>query len=428
MAGDDYFISGEVETSETPLVGWITKKNTPSRTRGEFVRGGCRGVGIAKAAKDTKVGVSGWCLEENFMRSALLEGGGGEKIEEMARHVEGFNPVFRRVTASTATAVRSSTASTIAVPASAVALRLSAMKLSAIVLSIATAALLPAACRRTTAALLPETSVTTVAEGGQGSPLIVGSSVRPPLPFEEEKCRSERTPGSRDRREGHVEFVKQADTRSSGHPRRERGRRWVRKSWRRRERKRIELAEEAAHNWHLSPMAAPHQQTKISLLVSLLFFASTSPISSEKVSLDLYYESLCPYSADFIVNYLAQIFENGIIDIVDLTLYPWGNAKLHSNSSSFTCQHGATECFLNTIEVCAIDAWPDVKEHFPFIYCVESLVYNGKYTQWETCYEKSGKDPKPVSDCYATGRGKELELCYAADTMPLSPLMSMCRG
>lgn len=168
-------------------------------------------------------------------------------------------------------------------------------------------------------------------------------------------------------------------------------------------------------------MAAPHQQTKISLLVSLLFFASTSPISSEKVSLDLYYESLCPYSADFIVNYLAQIFENGIIDIVDLTLYPWGNAKLQSNSSSFTCQHGAAECFLNTIEACAIDAWPDVKEHFPFIYCVESLVYNGKYTQWETCYEKSGKDPKPVSDCYASGRGKEFELCYAADTNALEP-------
>lgn len=120
-------------------------------------------------------------------------------------------------------------------------------------------------------------------------------------------------------------------------------------------------------------------------------------------------------------------------------------------------QHGAAECLLNTIEACAIDAWPDLvcfvlitncsihlcwqqivyynnwkegiyiehsfccstfslsdwieymqNEHFPFIYCVESLVNDGKYSKWETCYEKLGKDPKPISDCYASGRGKEV--------------------
>ncbi|VFQ92834.1 unnamed protein product [Cuscuta campestris] len=120
--------------------------------------------------------------------------------------------------------------STIVVLASAVALRLSAVKLSAIVLSIATAALLPAACRRTTAALLPETDVSTVAEGGQDSPLITGSSWWWMLSFQEEKRRSclheslrgfleLQTPGSRDPREDHVEFVKRADSPSLGHPR-----------------------------------------------------------------------------------------------------------------------------------------------------------------------------------------------------------------
>ncbi|CAH9074047.1 unnamed protein product [Cuscuta epithymum] len=170
-------------------------------------------------------------------------------------------------------------------------------------------------------------------------------------------------------------------------------------------------------------MAAPHQKTIILSLVSFLLFSSTSPIYSvsEKVSLDLYYESLCPYCSNFIVNYLVNIFENGIIDIVDLTLVPWGNAKLHGNNDTFTCQHGADECLLNTVEACAIDAWPDVKEHFPFIYCVESLVYNGNYSQWETCYDKLVKDPKSVSDCYALGRGKELELSYAVETNALVP-------
>lgn len=72
----------------------------------------------------------------------------------------------------------------------------------------------------------------------------------------------------------------------------------------------------------------------------LLFFIS--PIlpaagASEKVSLGLYYESLCPYSANFIVNYLAKIFKNGLLEIVDLNLVPYGNARLSFNGT-ITCQ------------------------------------------------------------------------------------------
>ncbi|KAK3009241.1 hypothetical protein RJ639_015113, partial [Escallonia herrerae] len=142
--------------------------------------------------------------------------------------------------------------------------------------------------------------------------------------------------------------------------------------------------------------------------------------SSEKVSLGLYYESLCPYSANFIVNYLVKIFYNGLIDYVDLNLVPWGNAKLIDNTT-FQCQHGPAECLLNTIEACAIGVWPDVNEHFPFIYCVETLVYEQKYPEWETCFEKLNLDPTPVTECYSSGYGNELELKYAAETNALQP-------
>ena len=46
--------------------------------------------------------------------------------------------------------------------------------------------------------------------------------------------------------------------------------------------------------------------------------------------------------------------------------------------------------------------------HFPFIYCVEKLIYDGKKTEWETCFLKLGLDEKPVTDCYESGRGKEV--------------------
>ncbi|XP_010937929.1 gamma-interferon-responsive lysosomal thiol protein isoform X1 [Elaeis guineensis] len=154
-------------------------------------------------------------------------------------------------------------------------------------------------------------------------------------------------------------------------------------------------------------------------LISSSCFAS-SPVSARKVPLALYYETLCPYCSNFIVNYLAKIFENGLIDIIELDLIPYGNARIGSNDT-ISCQHGPNECVLNTVEACAITAWPDVSEHFSFIYCVESLVMEHKYLEWESCFSKTGLDSNAVLDCYKSGYGKKLELHYAAQTDSLQP-------
>ncbi|KAK7301645.1 hypothetical protein RJT34_12515 [Clitoria ternatea] len=161
----------------------------------------------------------------------------------------------------------------------------------------------------------------------------------------------------------------------------------------------------------------------LSLFLYLSFFSLLSPSESEsdgKVSLELYYESLCPYCSNFIVNYLPQIFKKDLISIVDLKLYPWGNAKLKPNAT-FVCQHGEYECLLDTIEACAIDIWPELSKHFSFISCVENLVYQHKYQEWESCFEKLGLDPEPINQCYTSEHGKELELQYAAETDALQP-------
>uniref|UniRef100_A0A5B7A6R3 Putative gamma-interferon-inducible lysosomal thiol reductase isoform X1 n=1 Tax=Davidia involucrata TaxID=16924 RepID=A0A5B7A6R3_DAVIN len=149
--------------------------------------------------------------------------------------------------------------------------------------------------------------------------------------------------------------------------------------------------------------------------------ASASSDQSEKVTLALYYETLCPYCSNFIVNYLINLFDDdGLLSIVDLKLLPYGNAKIGSNRT-ITCQHGPSECLLNTVEACAIHVWPDLTEHFPFIYCIETLIYEDKTTQWESCFEKLGLDPTPVADCYSSGYGNEIELGYAAETNALQP-------
>lgn len=78
----------------------------------------------------------------------------------------------------------------------------------------------------------------------------------------------------------------------------------------------------------------------LSLFAFLFIFSSASrvfPSQSEKVTVGLYYESLCPYSANFIINYLFKIFENGLISVVDLNLIPYGNAKIRGNDT-IDCQ------------------------------------------------------------------------------------------
>ncbi|XP_058769037.1 gamma-interferon-responsive lysosomal thiol protein-like [Vicia villosa] len=160
----------------------------------------------------------------------------------------------------------------------------------------------------------------------------------------------------------------------------------------------------------------------LSLILFLSFSSFFSPSQSHnKVSLELYYESLCPYCANFIVNYLPQIFEQeDLLSIVDLKLVPWGNAKLRDNST-IVCQHGEDECLLDTVEGCAIDTWPQPNKHFPFIYCVENLAHQGRRTEWESCYEKLGLDSSAVNDCYRSEHGKELHLKHADETNALQP-------
>ncbi|KAL2333011.1 hypothetical protein Fmac_014224 [Flemingia macrophylla] len=161
--------------------------------------------------------------------------------------------------------------------------------------------------------------------------------------------------------------------------------------------------------------------SSLALFLFLSFSAFLPPSESHKsVSVEVYYESLCPYSANFIFHYLPKLFASDLISIVDLKLVPWGNAKLHANNT-FTCQHGPTECLLNTVQACVINIVPDPSKHFPFIHCVEDLVLQGRWPEWESCFEKLDLDSKCIKECYNCEQGKELELQNAAKTNCLNP-------
>lgn len=138
-------------------------------------------------------------------------------------------------------------------------------------------------------------------------------------------------------------------------------------------------------------MVACHSLPFVLSILLLIFippslsFGEDAAAKSQKVKLSLYYESLCPYCANFIENQLVKVFNTDLSTIVNLRLVPYGNAQIRGPDKTIICQvkvwhkmchlsglrfsysilcillqHGQNECYLNTIHACAINAWPDV--------------------------------------------------------------------
>ncbi|XP_002528051.2 gamma-interferon-responsive lysosomal thiol protein [Ricinus communis] len=148
-------------------------------------------------------------------------------------------------------------------------------------------------------------------------------------------------------------------------------------------------------------------------------------VVTQKVALSLYYESLCPYCQNFIVKPLAEAVKSDLMTIVDLQLFPWGNAVLQPNNT-VVCQHGEDECYLNTIHACAINLWPDVMKHFNLVKCIEEQQHPGitrvsAEESWQVCAEKLKLPSQRIKDCYDTGLGGQLLLQFGNKTNHLKP-------
>ncbi|TVT97817.1 hypothetical protein EJB05_56917 [Eragrostis curvula] len=79
----------------------------------------------------------------------------------------------------------------------------------------------------------------------------------------------------------------------------------------------------------------PFRLPLVPFLVLLCFSPSCS---AGRVSVSVYYETLCPFCSGFVVNDLARIFHDGVSSIVDLRLVPFGNGRVSVDGSSITCQ------------------------------------------------------------------------------------------
>ncbi|XP_022144073.1 gamma-interferon-inducible lysosomal thiol reductase-like [Momordica charantia] len=156
------------------------------------------------------------------------------------------------------------------------------------------------------------------------------------------------------------------------------------------------------------------------VLLLLIFSSSFCWGSEDKVTVSVYYESLCPFCANFVVYHLVKLFQNGLISTVHLRMIPWGNAWIRPDDGAFLCQHGPDECMLNSIEACTISIYPDTEKHFRFIHCVEGFTVQNRHNEWTKCFDIAKLSTVPI-DCYRNGHGKVLEQNYASETTRLNP-------
>ncbi|ODM99827.1 Gamma-interferon-inducible lysosomal thiol reductase [Orchesella cincta] len=142
--------------------------------------------------------------------------------------------------------------------------------------------------------------------------------------------------------------------------------------------------------------------------------------ANNSVTINLYYESLCPDCVDFISRKLCPLWED-MSNYLRIDFVPYGNAETivsKTGEISFECQHGPPECEANFIHDCALKHL-SYKESIKFICCMESR--HSAHGTAEICAEELEVDYAPIKTCAAGPEGIKLHYAYGQRTDKLVP-------
>ncbi|KAI3868564.1 hypothetical protein MKW92_012333 [Papaver armeniacum] len=172
---------------------------------------------------------------------------------------------------------------------------------------------------------------------------------------------------------------------------------------------------------------ASYSQISLLLVLLLLPYASVSsssvsvgrPTSFPKVSLDLYYDALDMASANFLIRFLPYIYESDLIELVNLKLVPYAQARIQGKSEVI-CKSGIEECLISKVAVCSMKLYhqDDANE---LIYCISEFVSKSISKKWEVCFELLRLEEKPVKQCFTGTEGNALEYDYAKKASSVTP-------
>ncbi|XP_064121373.1 gamma-interferon-inducible lysosomal thiol reductase-like isoform X1 [Macrobrachium nipponense] len=145
-------------------------------------------------------------------------------------------------------------------------------------------------------------------------------------------------------------------------------------------------------------------------------------LAQDPVKIHLYYETLCPYSIDFVVDQLYPTWTE-LKDIMEVEMFPFGNARYSPDGEgwAFSCQHGADECKGNMIHACAKDHFKDINLEMDFVNCLLSAGHPA--SAGPKCASEVGVDWTPLDECISSVEGQDLLHEVALQQEQLSPAL-----
>ncbi|XP_077500103.1 gamma-interferon-inducible lysosomal thiol reductase-like isoform X1 [Amblyomma americanum] len=132
-----------------------------------------------------------------------------------------------------------------------------------------------------------------------------------------------------------------------------------------------------------------------------------------KVSVEVFYETYCPDSRNFVLEELNGTYAE-LSDIIQLQLVPYGKAsrrELPNKWFTFDCQHGDKECYGNLLQTCVIKYYPEPSQHLPLVVCMFSSKNPNR--AYDSCARKQGFDIETLQKCVSGKEGNDLQLRFA---------------
>ncbi|KAH6940661.1 hypothetical protein HPB50_004080 [Hyalomma asiaticum] len=139
----------------------------------------------------------------------------------------------------------------------------------------------------------------------------------------------------------------------------------------------------------------------------------TACVHDPKVSVEVFYETYCPDSRNFVLEQLNSTYAE-LSNIMQLQLVPYGKAsrrELPNKWYSFDCQHGDKECYGNLLQTCVIKHYPEPSQHLPLVVCMFSA--RNPNRAYESCAKKQGFDLEALQKCVSGKEGNDLQLRFA---------------
>ena len=146
----------------------------------------------------------------------------------------------------------------------------------------------------------------------------------------------------------------------------------------------------------------------------LIFILIISTVSNQKVvpKITVYFESLCPYSIEFITTSIKEFYSKVTKpNVAYIELIPYGNAEEaydpNTKKYTFKCQHGDNECYGNLVSTCSLNVLGRIRGQLNIICLLENIsLYNRNFDETlEFCMSSEPELLKEVQDCVKSDIG-----------------------